>query len=83
MGWWKNTYFWIAFILLIIGLVGLARGAQVIADPGRDVDPTLGWKYLLAALIMIVNGVLSHKQYLREQAKRRTAKESQTPREEA
>lgn len=66
MGWWKKTDFWIALILAIIGVIGLARGNEVIADPGQDVDPRLAWLYLLAAVVMLVNGILSHRQYLRE-----------------
>ncbi len=66
MGWWKKTDFWIALILAAIGIVGLARGNEVIADPGQDVDPRLAWLYLLAALVMLINGILSHRQYLRE-----------------
>lgn len=66
MGWWKKTDFWIALILAVIGLIGLARGNEVIADPGQDVDPNLAWLYLLAAVVMLINGILSHRQYLRE-----------------
>lgn len=68
MGWWKKTDFWIALILAVIGLIGLAQGNETIADPGQDVDPRLAWLYLLAALIMLINGILSHRQYLRELA---------------
>ncbi|BCW96042.1 MAG: hypothetical protein WHS44_08340 [Fimbriimonadales bacterium] len=67
MGWWKKTDFWIAFILFAISIVGFARGNEAIADPGQDVDPRLAWLYLVAAVIMLINGILSHKQYLREQ----------------
>lgn len=66
MGWWKKTDFWIALILFMIGIIGLARGNEVIADPGQDVDPRLAWLYLLAGVIMVINGILSHRQHLRE-----------------
>ncbi|MCS7273668.1 MAG: hypothetical protein NZ550_05950 [Fimbriimonadales bacterium] len=66
MGWWKKTDFWIALILFIISMIGFARGNEAIADPGQDVDPRLAWLYLLAAVIMLVNGILSHRQHLRE-----------------
>ncbi|MGQ9656735.1 MAG: hypothetical protein ACUVV1_02395 [Fimbriimonadales bacterium] len=67
MGWWKKTDFWIALILLAISIIGFARGNEAIADPGQDVDPRLAWLYLVAAVIMLINGILSHRQYLREQ----------------
>jgi len=78
MGWWKKTDFWIALILAVIGLIGLARGNEAIADPGQDVDPRLAWLYLLAALIMLINGILSHRQYLREVAEQQ-AKQANQP----
>lgn len=67
MGWWKKTDFWIALILFAISIIGFARGNEAIADPGQDVDPRLAWLYLVAAVIMLINGILSHRQYLREQ----------------
>lgn len=74
MGWWKNTYFWIAIILMVIGIIGLARGNQAIADPGQDVHPMLAWLYLLAAVVMVINGILSHRQYVRDHAKHQAEK---------
>ncbi len=77
MGWWKKTDFWIALMLAVIGIVGLARGNEVIADPGQDVDPRLAWLYLLAALVMLINGILSHRQYLRELEEEKARKANQ------
>ncbi|MCS6924005.1 MAG: hypothetical protein NZM10_06485 [Fimbriimonadales bacterium] len=80
MGWWKKTDFWIALILFVISIIGFARGNEVIADPGQDVDPRLAWLYLVAAIIMLINGILSHKQHLRDleaQKARQAAKTSQ------
>lgn len=79
MGWWKKTDFWIALILFIISMIGFARGNAAIADPGQDIDPRLAWLYLIAAVIMLINGILSHKQHLRdleEQKAKQTAKAS-------
>jgi hypothetical protein len=76
MGWWKKTDFWIALILFVISIIGFARGNEAIADPGQDVDPRLAWLYLIAAVIMLINGILSHKQYLRDQEEQ---KAKQTP----
>jgi len=70
--WWKNTYFWIAGILLIIAIIGLPflGGEQAIRDPGQNGEASLVLIYLVAAAIMLVNGYLSHQQtvqYYREQ----------------
>lgn len=82
MGWWKKTDFWIAIILLAISIIGFARGNAAIADPGQDVDPRLAWLYLVAAVIMLINGILSHRQYLREQEAQK-AKQPATSQQEA
>ncbi len=82
MGWWKKTDFWIALILFAIGITGLARGNEVIADPGQEVDPRLAWLYLLAGVVMIVNGILSHRQHLRDlEEQRQKQAQSTTQRE--
>jgi hypothetical protein len=83
MGWWKKTDFWIALILLVIGIIGFARGNTAIADPGQDVDARLAWLYLLAAVIMLVNGILSHKQHLRDLEEQRANQAAKASRQEA
>jgi nucleoside-specific outer membrane channel protein Tsx len=60
--WYKNTYFWIAGILLIIGFIGLIMGQEAIRDPGQRREGGLAWLYFAGALIMLVNGYLSHRQ---------------------
>jgi len=59
--WWKNTYFWIGFILIGLALWGFASGEQVIRDPGQREESGLVWIYLAAAIIMIANGIMSHR----------------------
>lgn len=61
--WWKNTFFWISGILVIIGFIGLPffGGDQAIRDPGQLPENNLVLIYWLAAVIMLVNGVLSHR----------------------
>jgi cell division protein FtsW (lipid II flippase) len=83
MSWWKKTDFWIAFVLMVIGIVGIARGNKAIADPGQDAHPQLAWLYLLAALIMLINGLISHRQYLRDHAKVQTDKNVPSQKQEA
>lgn len=62
--WWKNTYFWIAGILLIVGIIGLPflGGDHAIRDPGQKREGMLWLLYFVAAVVMFVNGWLSHRQ---------------------
>jgi len=61
---WKNSYFWIAAILLVVGIIGLPFlfKDEAIRDPGQADEPRLWLIYFAGALIMFVGGVLSHKQ---------------------
>lgn len=62
--WWKNTYFWIALILFVVGVVGLpfVAGEKAIRDPGQRDEGGLVWIYWGGAVVMLVNGLLSHRQ---------------------
>lgn len=62
--WWKNTYFWIAGILLVVAIYGLPflGGENAIRDPGQKREGGLVVLYLAAAVVMLVNGWLSHRQ---------------------
>jgi hypothetical protein len=60
--WYKNTYFWIAAILAILGLLGFVNGEQVIRDPGQKRESGLTFLYLGAAAVMFINGLVSHFQ---------------------
>jgi hypothetical protein len=78
--WVKNTYFWIAFALFALGIAGLIRGGDYIRDPGQlekvqlDIpgistvitNTHLPMIYLLSSIVMLVNGVISHKVWLRQ-----------------
>ncbi len=63
--WYKNTYFWIAAALLILAILALLRGPDTIRDPGQKHESGLAWWYLLASVLMYVNGWLSHQQTVR------------------
>lgn len=63
--WWLNTYFLFAFLLALIGLLGLARGAEYIRDPGQPSSAGHPLYYLLAAAVFVMNGVVSHRSSLR------------------
>ena len=58
---WKNTYFWIAGILVLVALVGLLTGQDSIRDPGQRDENGLVLIYLVAAVVMVVNGLMSHR----------------------
>ena len=62
--WWKNTYFWIAGILFVLAIYGLPflGGENSIRDPGQKREGGLVVLYLAAAVAMLVNGWLSHRQ---------------------
>jgi len=60
--WWKNTFFWIAGSLVLLGLWGLIGGESVIRDPGQIQESGLVWIYFGGALLMLVNGYLTHAQ---------------------
>ena len=64
--WMKNTYFWIAGILFILGLIGLIWGDGVIRDPGQRHENKLWAIYLIASLVMFINGYISHKLWLKQ-----------------
>jgi hypothetical protein len=62
--WIKNTYFWIAAILFALGVYGLPflAGDAAIRDPGQRREDHLYLIYFGAALVMLLNGVISHSQ---------------------
>ena len=57
----KNTYFWIAAILVVVGVVGLVRGGAAIRDPGQRPESSLALLYFGGAVVMAVNGWMSHR----------------------
>lgn len=56
-----NTYFWIAGILFLLAILGLVAGPDVIRDPGQTDENGLPLIYLGGAVIMLINGILSHR----------------------
>lgn len=60
----KNTYFWIAGILTLIAIIGLPMfaGEGAIRDPGQKREGGLVLLYLGGAMIMLINGIISHRQ---------------------
>ena len=66
--WYKNTYFWISAALLIIGLLGLPfiKGDNAIRDPGQKPEHNLWLLYLVASVVMLIGGLLSHRQTVQQ-----------------
>jgi hypothetical protein len=64
--WYKNTYFWIAGILFILGIVGIIGGDQAIRDPGQKRENGLYLLYFFASVIMFANGFISHRQTVQQ-----------------
>jgi hypothetical protein len=64
--WLKNTYFWIAAILFVLGLVGLVMGDGVIRDPGQRHENKLWAIYLVSSVVMLINGYISHQTWLKQ-----------------
>jgi hypothetical protein len=59
--WWLNTNFIFGFLLAIIGIMGMAKGSDFIRDPGQVANGSLPLFYLLAAVVFVVNGLVSHR----------------------
>lgn len=87
--WSKNTFFWIAGALVFLALLGIVFGDRAIRDPGQRQDSIqlfgvrkyipLFVLYLAAAVIMGVNGVLSHRQTLQQHAEETGETSEETP----
>ncbi|HVL39529.1 MAG TPA: hypothetical protein VM328_09085 [Fimbriimonadaceae bacterium] len=78
--WYKNTYFWLAAILFMIALYGLPflGGENAIRDPGQKRESGLSLYYFGGAVLMLVNGLLSHWQTLRHYREHVASLESST-----
>ena len=55
---WLNSFTVLAAILIAIGVIGFASGGHMVFDPGRDTTGKEWVLYLLAGLLMLVNGLL-------------------------
>ncbi len=61
--WWKNTFFLFAAMLLVVAGAGIVGGDALIRDPGQvNERMPLFLIYLGGAVVLLVNGLLSHRQ---------------------
>jgi cell division protein FtsW (lipid II flippase) len=63
--WTRNTYFWIALILFVLGLLAIFKGDNAIRDPGQKKENLLWAIYFGASLVMFINGYLSHRLFIK------------------
>jgi len=64
--WIKNTYFWIAGILFILGIIGALAGDNTVRDPGQKHETGLWMLYFGASVVMLINGFISHRQTVQQ-----------------
>ena len=60
--WWKNTYFWISAVLFALGIAGVVFGEDAIRDPAQKLEHGLPLLYFVASIVMLVGGLISHRQ---------------------
>lgn len=58
--WWKNTFFWFAGILLLLALIGITKEDRI-RDPGQVREGGLVLIYFGGAILMLINGWLTHR----------------------
>ena len=51
-------------MLFVLGIAGLMKGNDFIRDPGQRHEAWLWAIYLIAAVVMLINGLISHKIWL-------------------
>ncbi len=78
--WYKNTYFWIAGILTLLAIIGLPflAGENAIRDPGQKREGGLVLLYLCGAIVMLINGLISHRQTIQHYEEHQESKDSET-----
>jgi hypothetical protein len=59
--WWKNTFFLFAFLLAVVAVGGAVYGESAVRDPGQVREGGLVLINAVAAVVMFVNGWISHQ----------------------
>ena len=56
---WLSTFTLIGFILVVLGIIGLAMHGRFVYDPGQTSDGNEPIYYLVVGILMIVNGLFT------------------------
>jgi hypothetical protein len=56
---WWNSFNLLALILLALSIGGIVSGGKMVFEPGRAVTGKEWLVYLVAAVLMVVNGILT------------------------
>jgi hypothetical protein len=60
-----NSFLWFGAMMAVLAVVGFIRGDEVIRDPGQVRESNLAVFYAGAAIIMVLNGLMSHRQAMK------------------
>ena len=65
--------------MLVLAIIGLPfiRGDEAIRDPGQKRENGLAYLYFGASVVMLINGLISHKQTVQEYAEQENTPEKQ------
>ena len=55
---WWNSFTVLAVILIAISVIGVIAGDRMVYDPGRPTDGKEWLLYLVAGILMLINGLL-------------------------
>ena len=71
---WWNSFTVLSVILIAISVIGMVAGERMVFDPGRPASGREWLLYLLAGVLMLVNGLLPSSQDagVREDTKKRS-----------
>ena len=71
---WWNSFTVLSVILIAISVIGMIAGERMVFDPGRPTSGREWLLYLLAGVLMLVNGLLPSSQDAgsREDAEKRS-----------
>ena len=59
---WWNSFTVLSVILIAISVIGMVAGERMVFDPGRPASGREWLLYLLAGVLMLVNGLLPSSQ---------------------
>lgn len=55
---WWNSFTVLSVILVAVGITGLVAGKRMMFDPGRPTNGNEWLLYLVAGVLMLINGLL-------------------------